>query len=984
MFSPSKKPRLFGLAPGVDFPSAFVQGLLERCENKPPEFLPTIEILVNTRRMQRRIREIFDRGPARLLPKISLITDLGQLVLARNIPEPVSKLQRRLELSQLVAGLIELQPDLAPKDAIFDLADSLANLMDEMQSEGVSPDVIQQLDVSDQSGHWQRSLKFIQLIQNYFSINTDLAPDTEARQRLIVNWLAENWVVNPPSHPIIIAGSTGSRGATHMLMQAVSKLPNGALVLPGYDFALPYPVWENLDDALISADHPQFRFRKLQQTLDVLPEEIEAWTNAQPPSPKRNDLISLALRPAPITNQWITDGKKLHDLMGATENISLVEASSSRIEAAAIALKLRECAEHGVTAALISPDRILTRQVTAALDLWGLEPDDSAGLPLTMSAPGRFLLQTASLFGQVLTVETLLALLKHPLCHSGQNGRGNHLRWTRDLELYIRKNGPPFPTKASLIGWAQAHSDNGCRVWAAWLGDLLDGLEDIGTRNLQDHLDQHIRLCCNLASGPAEESSGGLWEKPAGIKAFEQVEELRKNAEFGGQLSTYDYTNLFHKLLNESEVHDPTRPHPNIMIWGTLEARVQGADLVILAGLNDGVWPGVPKPDPWMNRAMRQKAGLLLPERQIGLSAHDFQQAVGAKEVWLTRSIRNSESQTVPSRWLNRLTNLLDGLAYKGGKDALEAMRARGNALLSMVGALEQVTTEIEPEPRPCPVPPSAAQPKTLSVTGISKLIRDPYAIYASKVLKLYPLDPLRQEPDAPLAGTVIHRILERFVDERINEGRDASRVRFMKITDEVLLEEAPWPTARCIWRAKLERVVDWFLKGEEDRAKLATPFALEEKGAAKVGKLDLILVAKADRLDRSKDGLTYIYDYKTGKPPSENQQIHFDKQLLLTAAIVERAGFSGLADTRVQGAAYIGLGSNPDVIAAPLEQNTPEQVWTELETLLSAYLAGKKGYTSRRAMEKLQYSFDYDHLARFGEWDETQEAKRMVLNDAS
>ena len=62
----------------------------------------------------------------------------------------------------------------------------------------------------------------------------------------------------------------------------------------------------------------------------------------------------------------------------------------------------------------------------------------------------------------------------------------------------------------------------------------------------------------------------------------------------------------------------PDTPHAQILIWGTLEARVQGADLLILAGLNEGSWPEAPKPDPWLNRALRHRAGLLLPERRIG------------------------------------------------------------------------------------------------------------------------------------------------------------------------------------------------------------------------------------------------------------------------------------------------------------------------------------------------------------------------------
>jgi len=980
MFNTTSSPRVFGLPAGVDFPDALVQGLIERCKTRPPEFMSTIELYVNTQRMQRRIRDIFDAGPAMLLPRIRLITELGQTGALADLPTAVSKLQRRLELSQMVAELLRVQPNLAPRAALFDLTDSLATLMDEMQSEGVSPAAIKTLDVSDQSGHWKRALEFVRLIQHYFGDAAEQNPDTETRQRLVVQHLTTLWTAAPPTNPIIIAGSTGSRGATHLLMTAVAKLPQGAIVLPGYDFGLPDHVWSAMDDALTAADHPQFRFRALQNTLGIAPTDVQKWDRSAPFSDARNRLVSLALRPAPVTDQWMLEGKLLKNLDQATQNMALVEAPSSRIEALAIALKLRECAETGKTAALITPDRMLTRQVVAALDRWEIEPDDSAGLPLPMSAPGRFLLQTAALFGQVLTSENLLALLKHPLIHTGEAGRGDHLRWTRDLELYTRKNGPPFPTKNSLIAWAATHNDDGRWAWAAWLGDLLEGLEDIGARDLSDHLEQHLLLTHTLAAGPDGGGSGELWEKPAGRKALEQVQNLQENASYGGSLSVADYTNLFRNILGQAEVHDPTRPHPDIMIWGTLEARVQGADLVILGGLNDGIWPSAPNPDPWMNRPMRQKVGLLLPERQIGLSAHDFQQAIAAKEVWLTRAVRDSEAQTVPSRWLNRLANLLGGLQETGGAEAYKVMCNRGHELLDMVDALEDISDPIAPAPRPAPAPPADAQPKYLSVTGITKLIRDPYAVYAGKVLRLYPLDPIRQHPDAPLNGTIVHRILERFIEERLEETRDAAKLRLLKIADEVLEADAPWPAARRIWRAKVERFTDWFLQGEADRADVATMFALEQMGGAKVGKLDVSLTARADRLDRSPDGMTYIYDYKTGMPPSKETQLYFDKQLLLTAALVEHAGFKGLADTRVGGAYFIGLGSSPSVVAAPLEETNSDTVWGELETLIAAYTVGGKGYTSRRAMEKMQYSYNYDHLARFGEWDESSAPAKEVL----
>ncbi|HHI70824.1 MAG TPA: double-strand break repair protein AddB, partial [Rhodobacteraceae bacterium] len=271
-------------------------------------------------------------------------------------------------------------------------------------------------------------------------------------------------------------------------------------------------------------------------------------------------------------------------------------------------------------------------------------------------------------------------------------------------------------------------------------------------------------------------------------------------------------------------------------------------------------------------------------------------------------------------------------------------------------------------------------QPDSLSVTGVTRLIRDPYAVYAEKILRIKPLDPLRQQPDAPIAGTVIHRILERFIKERTNLHGPQAKQQLMAITDEVLLSQAPWPAARRIWRAKVGRFADWFLEGEVLRSARTTDFLLEKRGEEKVGDLDILLIAKADRLDLQDDGTVCIYDYKTGTPPSNKRQLHFEKQLLLTAAMVELGGFKALGHAPVSRAEYIGLGAKQEIVPAPINQIPLKQVWAELETLLSSYLNGGKGYTSRRAMEKMHYDYGYDHLARFGEWDTSSEPMPEVL----
>ena len=582
MFEPTKRPRVYGLAPGVDFPRALIDGLRARLAGEPPEAMAQVQLIVNTRRMARRIRDLFDAGASSLLPRVSLITDYGETGGLGQVPPAVPALRRRLQLVQLVSGLLARQPDLAAQETTFDLADSLAALMDEMQGEGVDPETIWDLDVSDMSGHWSRAQAFIGIAEQYLQ-RTDGGPDVQGRQRQIVETLIETWITDPPRTPVILAGSTGSRGTTLMLMKAVARLPQGAVVLPGFDFDMPASVWTQMDNPLHSEDHPQFRFRKLANELGMSPEEITTWIDTPAPAADRNKVISLALRPAPVTDAWLTEGPDLPDLNAAMENIALVEAASPRAEALAIALRLRKAAETGEKAALITPDRMLTRQVTAALDRWNILPDDSAGTPLQLSPPGRFLRHVAGLFTHRLTSETMLTLLKHPLCHSGQ-GRNEHLLCVRDLELHLRRNGPPYPDSASLTRYGETGQPPPPIAWTAWLTAGLCEQAVTEELLLTDWVTHWRSLAERLAAGSKEEGSGGLWDQQAGQMALKVVTDLEQQASAGGRMSAREFADLIGTVLAQEEVRDRDAPHPAIMIWGTLEARVQGADLVILGG----------------------------------------------------------------------------------------------------------------------------------------------------------------------------------------------------------------------------------------------------------------------------------------------------------------------------------------------------------------------------------------------------------------
>lgn len=984
MFEPTDTPRVFGVPLGVDFPRALVSGLIERHQDQPPEALARVQLIVNTRRMARRIRSLFDAGPALLLPRIHLVTDLGEHWDLAHIPDAVPPLRRRLELVQLLSALLERAPDLAPRSSLYDLADSLAALMDEMHGEGVTPDAIDQLDISDQSGHWERIKSFLGIVRHYFDAGTD-APDTETRQRMVVEHTIRRWQKKAPDHPVIVAGSTGSRGSTHMLMKAVAALPQGAVILPGFDFDMPAHVWDALGAEtrgsrvnLPAEDHPQYRFYKFASELGLKPHSVPQWADVAPVNSPRNQVISLALRPAPVTDQWLNDGPKLDRVDAAMQDVTLLEAPTPRQEALAIAMRLRQAAENGQTAALITPDRTLTRQVTAALDRWLILPDDSAGTPLHLSPPGRFLRHVGDLFRERLSAELLLTLLKHPLTHSGGQ-RGPHLLLSRELELHLRRHGPPFPAANDLRTWGESRKEELAPDWIDWVCSCFIDRNITGELPLENRVSQHLALAERLAEGSQDKETGQLWKGDAGREAQAAMQELLAEAVHGGEINSSDYSSLFHAILSRREVRNPTYPHPSILIWGTLEARVQGADLLILAGLNEGSWPEAPAPDPWLNRTLRNDAGLLLPERRIGLSAHDFQQAAAAREVWLSRSIRSDDAETVVSRWVNRLQNLLHGLREQGGTAALEQMRARGQMWLVRARKLEE-PGETPPAPRPAPCPPWDARPKQLSVTEIKRLVRDPYAIYGKHILKLRPLDPLMRAPDALLRGIVLHEVLEKFVRETRDVERECTKERLMAIAVSVLAENVPWAEARATWLARLERIADWFVNGELARRILADPVAFEAKSRAELPDLDFTLTATADRIDRDRNGNLHLYDYKTGAPPSKDQQTYYDKQLLLEAAMAERTGFGELSPASVVRAVYIGLGSGGKEVDAPLSDEPTGQVWSEFHDLIATYMQDDTGYPARRAMESKRDRGEYDQLTRFGEWDITDTPVKVKL----
>ena len=215
-----------------------------------------------------------------------------------------------------------------------------------------------------------------------------------------------------------------------------------------------------------------------------------------------------------------------------------------------------------------------------------------------------------------------------------------------------------------------------------------------------------------------------------------------------------DYAELFREAIADRKTYR-AQSDARVHIFGLLEARLQWVDRLVLGGLVEGVWPPETRGDPWLSRPMRHDLGLDLPERRIGLSAHDFAQAP-----------RRARGHPQPRRQARRRADgclAFCAAARRGrGKERWDAALERGAHYAALARRLDEPAAP-KAATRPAPTPAFEARPRRLSVTEIEDLLRDPYTIYARHVLKLTPLDEIDTAPSAADRGTVIHDSIAEF-----------------------------------------------------------------------------------------------------------------------------------------------------------------------------------------------------------------------------
>jgi ATP-dependent helicase/nuclease subunit B len=983
------RPRLYAIAPGVPFLATLAQGLLASAGGDPL-LLPRMTVLLPTRRAARSLRDAFLRvspdgkapGTPLLLPRMRPIGDLDsdELSLAESIadgdglavPPAIPTLRRQLLLARLVLkwGAQGGREPLLPGQAAV-LAASLARFLDTVATEGASFTRLSAIVPADLAAHWEIVRKFLEILPNAWPamLAAEGALDPAERRNRLLARQAALWQRSPPRDPVIAAGLTGGVPAMTELIRVIASLENGTVLLAGLDRRRDAAEW-----AVIEQDetHPQYLLASLLRAFELTPADIPDWPEdnahsgreAAPPA-RRQWLVSEAMRPAATTDAW----RDLPPLPAdALAGLSRYDCAGAHQEALTIALLLRRKLETpGATAALVTPDRALARRVAAELARWGIAIDDSAGLPLNRTPPGVFLRLVLDLAASELAPVQLLAALQHPLAAGGL-APAAFRDLTRRLEQAIR--GPrPAPGFAGLRDALAGKDDDRLRAFISRLETCLGSLPGLLTADavpLARLATAHLEAAERLAATDDEPGADRLWREAAGETAAAFDHELIDAAGDFPPLSGRDYPALFEALAAAAVVRPVWGRHPRLAIWGLVEARLQQADLVVLGGLNEGSWPGPAAHDPWMSRQMRREFRIALPERAIGIAAHDFVQAIAAPEAALTRAARAEGAPTVPSRWLLRLDTVLRAVGSDGGLGPDPAIAGTADRLDA---------AQYAPLPPPAPRPPLSARPRKLSVTQIETWFGDPYAIYARHILQLKALDELDADPGRADLGIRVHEALAEFVHcfprelpaDPVSELLAIGQRRFGAVLSR--------PGAWAFWWPRFERIVRWLAQEETTHRASAVESFGELEGCLVLRDLpggSFELTAKADRIDRLRSGAFLLIDYKTGSLPTKKAiGAGYAPQLPLEALILRDGSFGEISGAPAA-LEYWKLGGRaPAGQRCPLVDGDPgeliDRARAKLRALIERFDDPAMPYLAVPVLARRPRFSDYEHLERVG-----------------
>jgi len=976
----------------ISITNSFFDGLVDGVINRfgfDPFILSEMLILLPNRRSCLSLGDMFLKklgDDATFLPSIKAIGDIDDVEILKaggrlNLPVEISVHKRRLLLTNIIIEWHKATNRKINTEQASYLAYELSSFLDETQRQNLSFSELENIVPEELSHHWQLTLDFFDnLTKKYPEKLAELGLiDPIERRNLLIKEQAKLWRNSPPDYPIIAAGSTSSAYATSALFETILSLENGYVILPALDQYIDDESWLSLTEEKNEDSHPQFGLKHFLEQSKISRFDVKDWVDdfVREDFEEREVFISELMRPSMTIDKW----REYKVSKEAVANIKFFEAENIREEASLIAVIIRDFLEKqpDKNIAVVSDDNSLPPRITAILERWGVETDSSSGKEISSSNLVVFLKLIIDVIRSDCSPLPLLSLLKHPYCSCGMSPYEFN-KIIRDLERNILRgvrinngiNGIIDIVNNLSEVKGKKFDESNIKLLEK-INEYISPLSDIlnsDKYDLQNILRAHLKLAELLAESDEKTGEERIWGSKTGEKISSFFADLIASSEsFILDSPKKSYKGLFETLIT-GEIYYPEKEYSsNVKLLSPMEARLQSFDLVILAGLNNGVWPSE-KSNIWMSRSMRREFGLPSLRRDVGKSAHDFCGLFSSEKVILTRSKKVGGKPSIISPWLQRIVTLLDASNLQNELD-LEKYWRKWAHLIDEPEKYERISY-------PAPTPPSEARPKELYVTSIEKLMRNPYSLYAAKILKLKKLDDIDREPNAADFGNVIHDILEQYAENYQNGSFEEEYQRICEIGFNKFDELKNRPSVYSLWWNRFENIAQWFVNIEAIRRKNISDIYLEKTGEISLscGSTEFKLKAKADRIEVLKNGEVSIVDYKTGGYPSDKDvSLGISPQLILEALIISKGGFMEVGSKKSADISYwkvTGRAANNNekiVFSGEKLEKIVHDSYEGIKSVFEIFSNPETPYLATPYSKREEKYNDYEHLSRNSEW---------------
>lgn len=863
--------KIFNIPANYNFFENLLEFIKQEFQQNNNFEIKNIKLFLPNRRSCREFKKIFNQNcPNSILPQIKAISDISyedfnnqntNLDYIENLAKfkNISKLQYLLFLTNEISNLEIFQTKNNFLES-FKIANNLAQLFEDIEIQGINFDKLKDIDDSNLAQNKKLTLQTLQLLHVKVKkslLNNNIYNGT-LKQNIIINSYIDSLNQSPNNQPIIIAGSTGSVLSGKKLINCLAK--NNYIILNG--------LTRTNDN---NETHPQYFLNELINYLNLKHSNIkDIKLTKESSSTARQDFLKfLMCNHQNYINEDLFNKTLNNDLIkqDLKQNFNYIECVNEIKEAKIITQICQENTKTNKEIAIITNNNSLIKYLRFELEANDLEFNDTTNKSIFESQLIQFILLILQLNEKSANSHQLLALLKHQYFN-----KENIEQIILDLELKILRNNKKNNDLETIIIHAAKFDEI-----AIFLKNLKTKLQKLNNNNtISDLANNIIKICQDLSK---QDFNHLINQEPCANEIYEFFDDL-KNSKLSIKNNFYE---IFKNLLNQISFFYKSNAESKIQILSTIEARLLNFDLAIIASLNEGDFPEYEKAG-WLGKKIKKDLGIDRQNKKIGQSAYDFCNYLSNKEVFITRHLKQNNQELIASPFLLKLQNLLNKLNINIDKSQIYNDKITAKNIKKL------------------PIKNSKIKPaksdlfNEISITDITKLIKNPYQIYLKKILKLKPLKKIDYEPSHAEFGSFVHEILEKYISQNLNNINEIAKIfeEYFKKDQEKLIW---WPKFLNIFNNFKE--INKIYQNSNNFVEKEVNFTVK----------NLKIHGKIDRVISNNSALE-ILDYKTGQTPSKKDIISGLQSQLVMAALGLINDKKDFADYKINKLSYFKLSS--------------------------------------------------------------------------